>query len=82
MFHIRIASDEGIEKIRNKRNIKHNAMQENFGYDKEKAEPSKTVRTRNINTPIDSNDASTWGKIGRNEKCPCGSGKKYKNCHG
>ncbi len=57
-------------------------MQENFGYDKEKAEPAKTVRTRNINTPIDSNDASTWGKIGRNEKCPCGSGKKYKNCHG
>ena len=22
------------------------------------------------------------GKIGRNEKCPCGSGKKYKHCHG
>ncbi len=22
------------------------------------------------------------GKIGRNEKCPCGSGKKYKKCHG
>ena len=21
-------------------------------------------------------------KIGRNEKCPCGSGKKYKRCHG
>ena len=21
-------------------------------------------------------------KIGRNEKCPCGSGKKYKQCHG
>jgi uncharacterized protein YecA (UPF0149 family) len=21
-------------------------------------------------------------KIGRNEKCPCGSGKKYKKCHG
>jgi preprotein translocase subunit SecA len=82
LFHIRIASDEGIEKISNKRNIKHNAMQENFSYDKEKTEPAKTVRTRNINTPIDSNDASTWGKIGRNEKCPCGSGKKYKNCHG
>lgn len=24
----------------------------------------------------------TWGKIGRNELCPCGSGKKYKHCHG
>lgn len=22
------------------------------------------------------------GKIGRNERCPCGSGKKYKKCHG
>lgn len=22
------------------------------------------------------------GKIGRNEKCPCGSKKKYKKCHG
>ena len=21
-------------------------------------------------------------KIGRNDACPCGSGKKYKNCHG
>jgi preprotein translocase subunit SecA len=21
-------------------------------------------------------------KVGRNDKCPCGSGKKFKNCHG
>jgi preprotein translocase subunit SecA len=25
---------------------------------------------------------ASWGKIGRNEDCPCGSGKKYKHCHG
>ena len=30
----------------------------------------------------DPNDPSTWGKVGRNEPCPCGSGKKYKHCHG
>ncbi|MEZ5840083.1 MAG: preprotein translocase subunit SecA [Hyphomicrobiales bacterium] len=24
----------------------------------------------------------TWGKVGRNEPCPCGSGKKFKHCHG
>jgi preprotein translocase subunit SecA len=30
----------------------------------------------------DPNDPKTWGKIGRNEDCPCGSGKKYKHCHG
>jgi preprotein translocase subunit SecA len=28
------------------------------------------------------NDPSSWGKVGRNEACPCGSGKKYKHCHG
>ena len=27
-------------------------------------------------------DPGTWGKVGRNEACPCGSGKKYKHCHG
>ncbi|MDP6952849.1 MAG: SEC-C metal-binding domain-containing protein, partial [Alphaproteobacteria bacterium] len=25
---------------------------------------------------------ASWGKVGRNEPCPCGSGKKYKHCHG
>jgi len=28
------------------------------------------------------NDPSTWGKPGRNDPCPCGSGKKFKHCHG
>ena len=28
------------------------------------------------------NDPSSWGKVGRNEPCPCGSGKKFKHCHG
>jgi len=28
------------------------------------------------------NDPTSWGKIGRNQTCPCGSGKKYKHCHG
>ncbi len=30
----------------------------------------------------DPQDPSTWGKVGRNEACPCGSGKKFKHCHG
>ena len=28
------------------------------------------------------NDRATWGNPGRNEACPCGSGKKFKHCHG
>ena len=30
----------------------------------------------------DPNNPASWGKVGRNEPCPCGSGKKYKHCHG
>ena len=30
----------------------------------------------------DPKNPATWGKVGRNEPCPCGSGKKYKHCHG
>jgi len=29
-----------------------------------------------------SDDPSTWGKVSRNELCPCGSDQKYKHCHG
>ena len=31
---------------------------------------------------FDLNDRSTWGDPGRNDPCPCGSGKKFKHCHG
>ena len=27
-------------------------------------------------------DPATWGRVARNEACPCGSGKKFKHCHG
>ena len=31
---------------------------------------------------FDENDPTTWGNPGRNAPCPCGSGKKFKHCHG
>jgi len=31
---------------------------------------------------FDESDQSTWGTPGRNDTCPCGSGKKFKHCHG
>ncbi len=31
---------------------------------------------------FDENDPATWGNPGRNDPCPCGSGKKFKHCHG
>jgi preprotein translocase subunit SecA len=34
------------------------------------------------NGPVDPNDPETWSKVQRNAPCPCGSGRKYKHCHG
>jgi preprotein translocase subunit SecA len=33
-------------------------------------------------TSVDPKNPASWGKVGRNAPCPCGSGKKYKHCHG
>ena len=40
------------------------------------------IRNRQSAATIDPEDPSTWGKVARNAPCPCGSGKKYKHCHG
>ena len=34
------------------------------------------------NQTFDKNNPETWGKVPRNAPCPCGSGKKFKQCHG
>ena len=31
---------------------------------------------------FDETRPETWGNLGRNDACPCGSGKKFKHCHG
>ena len=40
------------------------------------------MRNTRASTRVDPNDPGTWGKVSRNAGCPCGSGKKYKHCHG
>jgi preprotein translocase subunit SecA len=42
----------------------------------------RPVRSRSAAADVDPNDPGTWGKVSRNAACPCGSGKKYKHCHG
>ena len=41
-----------------------------------------TVTSRQAAAEINPNDPSTWGRVSRNAPCPCGSGRKYKHCHG
>jgi preprotein translocase subunit SecA len=40
------------------------------------------LQTRKSGGAVDPKDPATWGKVSRNAPCPCGSGKKYKHCHG
>jgi len=44
-------------------------------------EISRTPRV-NKKGAFDKTNPATWGKVARNAMCPCGSGKKYKHCHG
>jgi preprotein translocase subunit SecA len=46
------------------------------------AERRAPLQTRKGAGAVNPGDPSTWGKVARNAVCPCGSGKKYKHCHG
>ncbi|PHR59716.1 MAG: preprotein translocase subunit SecA [Robiginitomaculum sp.] len=43
---------------------------------------SATAVTRQASSSVDPKDPTTWGRVSRNTACPCGSGRKYKRCHG
>jgi preprotein translocase subunit SecA len=43
---------------------------------------AQAARAPVIAPGVDPNDPTTWGATPRNAPCPCGSGKKYKHCHG
>jgi preprotein translocase subunit SecA len=46
------------------------------------AEPVRLGTGPNRADEVDPNDPATWRNTPRNAPCPCGSGKKYKHCHG
>ncbi|QGY00098.1 preprotein translocase subunit SecA [Roseovarius faecimaris] len=58
-------------------------MQEQQAAMQKAAEPPEPVgNPENAREGFVEDDPSTWGDPGRNEQCPCGSGKKFKHCHG
>jgi len=44
--------------------------------------PAMAGNGNGMSSEVNPSDPTTWGKVGRNDACPCGSGKKYKHCHG
>jgi len=65
----------------------HESRQDPAFADAEAASPGADVAV--LNRPrrrpagaLDPKAPDSWGKVSRNAPCPCGSGKKYKHCHG
>ncbi|KUO58339.1 MAG: preprotein translocase subunit SecA [Alphaproteobacteria bacterium BRH_c36] len=51
-------------------------------FDDGREERRAPLQTRKGADTVNPKDPATWGKVSRNAPCPCGSGKKYKHCHG
>ncbi|MBF9054141.1 preprotein translocase subunit SecA [Rhodobacterales bacterium LSUCC1028] len=47
-----------------------------------KAADEAEAKASGDDTGFDETRPETWGNLGRNDACPCGSGKKFKHCHG
>ncbi|NNU16356.1 preprotein translocase subunit SecA [Parvularcula sp. ZS-1/3] len=43
---------------------------------------ASSIRAQRMSQEVRQDDPSTWGRVSRNAPCPCGSGKKFKHCHG
>ncbi len=41
-----------------------------------------SLRAQRMSQAVRADDPSTWGRTSRNAPCPCGSGRKFKHCHG
>ena len=79
-------SAEDLEE-KNSRQAKTQAVHESpvnllSGKSEVSTEPEKQTPFAYSKQEIDPKNPNTWGKIARNDLCPCGSGKKYKHCHG
>jgi preprotein translocase subunit SecA len=64
--------------------IKHDSVRYLFNAQvvEQTARPDPVVRLQGTGGAALKRQASAKDKVGRNDPCPCGSGKKYKRCHG
>ncbi len=80
LSHLRVMSPEEQEQMR----AQMLAMQQNASAQMPAPVKADKAAEGSTNPPtsVDPADEATWANSGRNAPCPCGSGKKYKHCHG
>jgi preprotein translocase subunit SecA len=79
IMRVQVTREEMEQQMRNRQLQQHMVLS---GPSKEGGSSSAGSLTTMTDTGSSSVSAATFNKVGRNEPCPCGSGKKYKKCHG
>ncbi len=85
MAHLKIRVElppESLDEIQPQQRMQESRHDPLLGGDELPMLANQPLHTRKRSADVDPADASTWGKVGRNDDCPCGSGKKFKHCHG
>ncbi|MCM2678788.1 preprotein translocase subunit SecA [Echinimonas agarilytica] len=72
LSRVRVQAQEDVEKVEEQRRQQQEATPKTYQGSSEASEQAKPKQGTIRDEP----------KVGRNEPCPCGSGKKYKQCHG
>ena len=85
LMTVRIQSPEEMQRAEEQMEAKAAAL-ENVQYQHESADEAFDEQGNPIEKPVDPAKAqpqrNVIDKVGRNDPCPCGSGKKFKQCHG
>jgi preprotein translocase subunit SecA len=75
LFTVQIRTPEDVEEVAPHADV-HNLQYQHGA--SEDTTPGEAPRTQ----PASAQPANAVPKVGRNDPCPCASGKKYKHCHG
>jgi len=78
LMTVELRNPEQVEQVERVAPAIENVQYQHAGYEEALAGAGADAAPASKSAPF----VRQMGKIGRNDPCPCGSGKKYKHCHG
>ena len=82
LSHVKVRQEEEVQRLEEERRAAAAALAERAKYQHEEAESLTGNGPQDEEAPAAQPFVRDEKKVGRNDPCPCGSGKKYKHCHG
>ena len=78
ILNVQVRSEKDVQTVEEEKPAVHNVQYHHADYDEALAPTADSDKTPSGKAPF----VRSGEKVGRNDPCPCGSGKKYKQCHG